>query len=215
MIRSSVCSSNPVGRIGRWVLVFILVSVCSAWAGDSTGVALTLPVDSGALKLVPDTLVFAPPPDPSAAGQVTNPADLEQHLTQNPTVALFKSLAIPGWGQFGNRKYTKALFFAGLEAWCLVSALHYDSQMDEARRLFDSAPDVSTRNARYDFLDNKRKNRNKFLWYAGITAFVSMFDAYVDAHLSGSPLDERNEQLSFDVAPDFDGGVRATVGYRF
>ncbi|MCH9030779.1 MAG: hypothetical protein IIB00_00765, partial [candidate division Zixibacteria bacterium] len=35
---------------------------------------------------------------------------------QNPTAALFKSMAVPGWGQVGNKQFIKAGFVIGLES---------------------------------------------------------------------------------------------------
>jgi len=48
-----------------------------------------------------------------------------------------------------------------------------------------------------------------------LTAFVSMFDAYVDAHLSGSPADSRNDRFTLDVVPNNDGGMSAAIGFNF
>lgn len=207
-----VCSSpRPAARLLA-IGLLLLISAAGVNAADSTRVAPEL--DSVPPVKV-DTSLFVPPPDPSAAGEVTNPADFEKTLSQNPTAALFKSLVIPGWGQWGNKRRFKALVFAGLETWFIASAIHYGGQVGDAEDRFNNATEISVRNLWHDFLDNKRKNRNKFLWYAGITAFVSMFDAYVDAHLSGSPLDERNERIQFDAGPDTEGGVAASISYRF
>ena len=41
---------------------------------------------------------------------------------------------------------------------------------------------ISDRNEYYDLYQDRKDERNKFTWFAVITAFVSMFDAYVDAH---------------------------------
>lgn len=162
-----------------------------------------------------DTTLFVPPPEKTLAGQVTNPVDLEQHLHQPPTLALFKSMFVPGLGQLGNRKYVKAVVIAGLESWLISRAVYWGKKASDARDDFDAAVDVSERNRLYNIYDEKRKNRNKYTWFAGITIFVSMFDAYVDAHLSGSPADERNEKFTFDVVPDEYGGVSASLAFNF
>lgn len=172
-------------------------------------------VDSVAISSTPDTLLFVPEPLMAKAAEVANPADLEKHLTQPPTLALFKSLFVPGLGQLGNHKYVKAVFFGGLEGAFIAAAIHYQRQASDARDLYTSAVDPSVRRAWYNFYDNKRKNRNKYFWFAGLTAFVSMFDAYVDAHLSGSPADSRNEKFTFDVAPNCEGGMSAALSYSF
>jgi hypothetical protein len=200
--------------IALWLLLSIPVS-----AADSTEVVpaedtvfVNAPPEA---EGEPDTSLYYPPADPTAAGNVTNPVDLEKHLRQNPTVALFKSMFVPGLGQLGNGRYVKAIVIAGLEGWLISRAVYWGRKASDARDDFDNAIDVVDRNRLYSIYDEKRKNRNKFTWFAGITIFVSMFDAYVDAHLSGSPTDKRNEQFSFDVIPDDQGGVSASLAYSF
>jgi hypothetical protein len=162
-----------------------------------------------------DTLLYVPPENPSAAGEVTNRTDLEKHLTQNPTAALFKSMVIPGLGQLGNRDYFKAVLFAGLEGWFVSKAIHYGRQASDASDYYEAQTDVTLRYLAYNDFDKKRKSRNKFIWFAAITTFVSMFDAYVDAHLSGSPTEDRNQKYTFDVYPDEEGGVTASLSMNF
>ncbi len=189
--------------------VLLVSSVGAVPPADSSYIDSLLTVGSS------DTVLFAPPPDQSAAGEVTNPVDFEEHLYQNPTVALFKSMVLPGWGQFGNHSYIKAGVIVGLQAWLISSAVHYGRQASDARELYDNATTLGTRNVLYYDYDQKRKSRNKYIWYAGIVTFISMFDAYVDAHLSGSPVDERNEKFSLDIGPDESGGINAAFTYRF
>ena len=182
---------------------------------DSAQADTLTAIDSVATSSTPDTLLFAPEPLTARAADVANPADLEKHLTQPPTLALFKSMLVPGLGQWGNRKYFKAVFFGGLEWTFIAAAVHYERQASDARELYTSAVDPNVRRVWYNFYDNKRKNRNKYIWFAGLTAFVSMFDAYVDAHLSGSPADSRNEKFTLDVVPNGDGGMSAALSYSF
>ena len=181
---------------------------------DSLSVDTTTIIDSLTTPVV-DTLLFVPSREVSPAADVTNPTNLEEHLYQQPTVALFKSMLVPGLGQLGNRRYTKALFFAGIESWFIASLLHYASQAADARQSYLEAVDINARLDYYNLYDNKRKNRNKFAWFAGLMIFISMFDAYVDAHLSGSPVDPRNDDISFDLKPADNGGVAAQLTYRF
>ena len=162
-----------------------------------------------------DTTLFIPPAEPTIAAQVTNPVDLEKHLRQKPTVALFKSMFVPGLGQVGNHRYIKAAVVAGLEGWFVAKAIYWGQKASDAKEAYNNATIVSERNALYYAFDEKRKKRNKFTWFAGITVFVSMFDAYVDAHLSGSPVAKRNEKFSFDVMPGEDGGVSASLAFNF
>ncbi len=186
---------------------------------DSLGVDTTAIVDSVLSDTIVspsiDTLLFVPSRDVSRAADVTNPVSLEDHLYQKPTVALVKSMLVPGLGQLGNRRYVKALFFAGLESWLIASTLHHGSLANDAREAYLAADDLSIRRSHYYDYDAKRKNRNKYAWFAGLTIFISMFDAYVDAHLSGSPADSRNDDVSLDLKPTDNGGVAAQLTFRF
>ena len=196
------------------VCLVVVSSVSGNTSEDSLSIDTVATVDSLILPSV-DTLLFVPGHEVSPSANVTNPTNLEGHLYQQPTIALFKSMLVPGLGQLGNRRYTKALLFAGLESWFIVSSLHYASQASDARQSYLEAEDINVRRDYYNLYDNKRTNRNKFTWYAGLTIFISMFDAYVDAHLSGSPTDPRNDDFSFDMIPADNGGVAAQLTYRF
>ncbi|HWR83775.1 MAG TPA: DUF5683 domain-containing protein [Candidatus Deferrimicrobium sp.] len=144
---------------------------------------------------------------------VNNPTDFEKHLTQNPTLALFKSMFVPGLGQIGNRRYVKAVVFAGLDAWFVGSAIHYGRQAAVFRREFDNAALPAARNQWYDLYQDRKDERNKFTWFAVIVTFISMFDAYVDAHLSGFPRKERDHEVALGASPD--GVVSASVVFFF
>ncbi len=172
------------------------------------------PPDADSVSRV-DTVSFKPVLDSFPALQVTNPTNFEEHLYQKPTVALFKSLLVPGWGQFGNRRYVKAVVIAGLETWFVASVIHYGRQAADYKRKHEDATDLGVRNDYYSLYEDRRDQRNKFIWYAGITIFVSMFDAYVDAHLSGSPSCRRNDQITWQVKPDGNGGASVGLAYSF
>jgi hypothetical protein len=203
------------------VLSIILVMVASVSAvvdEDSSTVAPVTSADSVVDSVGPvviDTLLYVPDRNVPHAADVTNPINLEEHLSQKPTVALFKSMLVPGLGQLGNRRYTKAMLFAGLEIWFIASSLHYASDARDARRAYTQADDLGVRSEYYNIYDNERTNRNKFAWYAGLTIFISMFDAYVDAHLSGSPANPRNDDITVNLKPADNGGVEALLTYRF
>ncbi|MEW5795941.1 MAG: DUF5683 domain-containing protein [Candidatus Zixiibacteriota bacterium] len=195
--------------------VAVSTPACAQADADSVRVdSILSPVATPAVAPV-DTLVFIPEPTTSSAEDVTNPVDLEKHLTQQPTVALFKSLLVPGLGQLGNRRYIKAGVVAGLEIWLVGKALDFDRQADNAREAYENATSLGERRSLYYEYDSLRKSRGKYAWLAGLTVFVSMFDAYVDAHLSGSPTDRRNEKFSVEIVPDDNGGALALFSCRF
>ena len=162
-----------------------------------------------------DTIIFVPQMEQRPAGDVTNAVNLEEHLIQSPTGALFKSMLVPGLGQTGNRRWFKAGLFASLETWFAVEAIRYGGQAHALKAQFESETDLAIRRSIHLAYDNRRSERNKYIWFFGLTTFVSMFDAYVDAHLSGSPTNKRNDQFTVDFVPYPQGGGRAQLALRF
>ncbi|UCD18052.1 MAG: hypothetical protein JSV44_03855, partial [Candidatus Zixiibacteriota bacterium] len=132
--------------------------------------------------------------------------------TQHPTIALFKSMLVPGWGQIGNGKYVKAGIIIALEATLIGTYLHYRNKTDDAESDFLSAPE-SDRPWRFEEYEDARDQRNRFGWYTATLIFLSMFDAYVDAHLARFP--ERKDNISIDISPQVDEYVWLKVEYCF
>ncbi|MBK7142062.1 MAG: hypothetical protein IPH75_08285 [bacterium] len=179
---------------------------------DST-LSDTTVVDSSKAPLIQnDTILFVPPVFHGEL-PVTDSTNLEERLRQRPTTALLKSLAIPGWGQIGNGRVTKAVIFAGLQGWCIGAAIHYGKSASNFKDSYEAATVVSTRNQYYSMFKDRRQERNKYLFFLGLTTLVSVFDAYVDAHLTGSPAN-RTETIGLELAPTADG-MQAAISFRF
>ena len=81
---------------------------------------------------------------------------------RSPTGAMLRSLALPGWGQFYNRRVIKGSLIATAEVGTAV-AFFVDRTRDDGIR--------------------STSNRNKLLVAMFGTLFYSVVDAYVDAHL--------------------------------
>lgn len=162
-----------------------------------------------------DTVLYRPKINVTEANSVSNPTNYEDHLVQQPTIGLLKSALLPGWGQVGNHRYVKAGVFAGFQLWFVSAALHYGSAAADYRDNWNEATEPFARNEWYGLYQDHRDDRNKYTWFAVINSFVAMFDAYVDAHLSGSPDKQEGKSLSFDVVPDEEFGSRAVLTYRF
>ncbi len=103
----------------------------------------------------------------------------------NPTGALLRSAFVPGWGQLYNRKYIKAVIFAAGEGWLAYGI--YDDWKDANRHEenFKAAVDDPIyQAAEFEKFEDARDSRNLKMWFMAAAIFYSMFDAYVDAHLS-------------------------------
>lgn len=185
-------------------------STATELISDSLGVA-------SSPSHVLDTIYYIPLGVTSKASLITNPIDFEDHLSQRPTTALFKSMLIPGWGQIGNRSYFKAAIVIGLEGWLISNAVHYRRTASDKFNQFLATDDslTSQRDALYYEFEDQRSLRNKYYWFAGLTVFISMFDAYVDAHLSGAPDRVKFSRVGFEMRPDLSGGFQASLSLAF
>lgn len=194
--------------------IILLLALCSqdSLAADSTPVE-----DSTFQSTADDTVLYLPKNVAGAAVGVTDSADYERRLIQNPTLALFKSMLVPGLGQIGNRRYIKAGVIIGLETWLISSAVKHGNDASDFRKEFNASTGTDERNLLYDqYLDSKDE-RNKFTWFAVIVTFVSMFDAFSDAHLSGFPKEPAQgaNDIELNFRPDKNDGVYASVTYSF
>jgi hypothetical protein len=174
-----------------------------------------LPATDTARVIPPDTILYIPALDTINELSVSDTVDLEKHLTQNPTTALFKSLVVPGWGQVGNGRYFKAALFAGLEIWFVGEAIHYAGQASDYRKQYDATVDPYVRNHYHGLYKDRYTRRSKFIWYAGITTFISIFDAYVDAHLSGEQAERNDRTRRVSLVPSTPNGPGLTLSLSF
>jgi hypothetical protein len=101
-----------------------------------------------------------------------------------PTGALLRSAILPAWGQVYNKQYFKAVLYGGTEIALVMTTAHYWKQMDSHQRNFLNSSDRTYQAQEFFYFQNSRDNRNLFLWFTGLTFFISMFDAYVDAHFA-------------------------------
>ncbi|MDF1546122.1 MAG: hypothetical protein P1R58_13595, partial [bacterium] len=92
--------------------------------------------------------------------------------------------------------------------------LHYKKQAADFLERYEQSDVLTQRNELYDLFNDRRDERNKYTWFAIITTFVAMFDAYVDAHLSGFPSKEERH-LSLDMDRTEDGTVLTKLSFNF
>jgi len=180
-----------------------------------TNVTDTVSSDTIVALPAKDTILFIESNMMDPYTLVNDSTNYEKRLTQNPTKALFKSMLIPGWGQYGNKKYFKAALYAGLDIWLISNAIKYRGEASDLFKLYENDTTIAGRNSYYAQYEDKRDSRNKYTWFAVIVSFISMFDAYVDAHLSGFPDKKRYSVFDIDVQYDPEGGINAAVLFPF
>lgn len=199
-------------------LMTACLMLISAGHGQEPPLINDVPVDTvnvpDTVKSI-DTLLFQQTDILKGTVPVTDSANLEKHLYQRPMVAMAKSIVLPGWGQYGNKRYVKAAVFLGLDVWLVSNALSYGADAADYRDQWESATDTTVRNELYYLYKDKKESRNKYTWFAVIVTFISMFDAYVDAHLSGYPRVEDDSAVRFDLEPRGGDGFAATVSFSF
>ncbi|HSH00711.1 MAG TPA: DUF5683 domain-containing protein [candidate division Zixibacteria bacterium] len=151
----------------------------SAWPPTLTATTLRSPVLS----------FSAVDADSGSKYEAWTTSDSVERRRQSPTVALLKSLVVPGWGQIGNHQYLKAGVVIGVEGLLFARWLHFRNQTVDARAAFEEVPldELALRGQLFADFDRVRDRRNLFGWLTGTAIFLSMIDAFVDAHLSDFP----------------------------
>lgn len=100
-------------------------------------------------------------------------------FSPDPTGAALRSAALPGWGQFYNRKPLKGVIMflaeSGLLAWLLVE--HFEAE--EARDMYYQTGDPFYERE----YDRHSQRRLDLIWYTSGAWLYGIMDAYVDAHL--------------------------------
>lgn len=191
--------STLTGYITISIMISMLFfSIAAGQEQDTTTMPDSADSAISADSLVSDAVLFS--------GDVEHRSML--HERRSPTGALLRSLAVPGWGQFYNRKYIKALVVAVGETYCIVQAVRYWDLADQAWSRYTS--DDSYNYLYYGDYDFYQDRRNLFLWLSGLAIFLSIVDAYVDAHLAG---------FDVDITPPFEepdnNAVSLRLTYRF
>ena len=152
----------------------------------------------------------------SAAPTISQPDTLLEE--KSPTGALLRSVAFPGWGQFYNRKYFKSVVVFGAETTFITLAAIEWGRMNKHKKNFENPgqPDRYYRYWEFEQFQFYEDRRNLFLWITAGIVFLSMFDAYVDAHLYNFDREEVRD-LSISLVPEAGGGsdVRLLLSIRF
>lgn len=137
---------------------------------------------------------------------------IEAYLTENtrsipkrsPSMTMLKSVAFPGWGQYSNKKYFRAGVIFLIESHFIYKAVDFGIKASDARKDWRNLPDslASQKAEAFRIYADYRDSRNSNIWYAGITIFFSMIDAYVDAHLQDFPPPvKKSNDISIELSP--------------
>ncbi len=136
---------------------------------------------------------------------------------QSPTAAFFKSMVFPGWGQLGNRSYIKAGIVIGVEGLLLGTMIKNFKKTSDAKKEFDLAfltDDETLIRLTFDEYDKFKDRRNLYTWFSGAFIFLSMFDAYVDAHMARFPKYDK-QKISLQINSENKEEVKAVLAFNF
>jgi len=142
-----------------------------------------------------------------------SPADTVKLERKSPSGALFRSMLVPGWGQWYTKRHFKSVaVFLGEGA--LIGFMAYEwNQLEKFKDKFQSESDPVLKNFYFRSFELHEDNRNTYLWFLAGAVFVSMWDAYVDAHLYN--FDQERKQLDLMGGLDKEGRVRVAISYSF
>jgi hypothetical protein len=175
---------------------------------STTAIKDSIPVDS----IIFDPILYQPGED-MALVEVYHLRDSTGMVDRSPTLTMFKSVAFPGWGQFCNRKYIKVGLVFAIESYFIYKAIDFAGKASDWRKKWKDAP-TELKNEYFAKYTDNRDKRNSNMWYTALIIFLSMFDAYVDAHLQNFPKDiPDNENLSLSITTENE--TRVVLSYRF
>ncbi|MHB1687540.1 MAG: DUF5683 domain-containing protein [Ignavibacteriaceae bacterium] len=109
-------------------------------------------------------------------------------MTKSPWGAVLRSAILPGWGQFYNESYLKIPIIWGLSAWFIYQWNWNNKNYQQYKNLYLQNNDYNYRQYR-DFYHDQR---DLFSIYIGLTYFLNLVDAYVDAELFDFSVKENN-----------------------
>jgi hypothetical protein len=140
------------------------------------------------LLLILTTAVYAQTEQDSTGNVQTN-EDSVFVMEKSPWGAVLRSAVLPGFGQFYNESYWKIPVVWGFIGYF---AYVWIDNNDTYNKYSDLYVQSDFTNDNYKNLrDFYRDQRDEFAIYIGLTYFLQLVDAYVDAHL-----------FDFNVTPD-------------
>ncbi len=100
-------------------------------------------------------------------------------MQKSPWGAVVRSAIVPGWGQIYNESYWKAPIVWGVMGWFVYAWVDNNNNYIDYKNLYlqsGNSLDLEYRNF-------YRDQRDEFAIYFALTYFLTLVDAYVDAHL--------------------------------
>lgn len=135
-------------------------------------------------------------------------ACLGAQARRDPDRAALYSLVLPGAGQIYNHAYLKAGLVIGIQGYLIGTAIYNDGQRADFQRLAQTTSNSALAQEYQARSDDYKDRVNNDIWWIGITAALSVIDAYVDAHLADFESQKEKLRLRFE-------GDQISLEYRF
>jgi hypothetical protein len=127
---------------------------------------------------------------------------------KNPTLASTLSLVIPSGGQLYNGSFVKAGIVLFSDAYFLKMANYHDKERIKYKNKLNESDNEFEGNYYRRQMNYHMEKRQSSYWWVGITCFLSMADAYVDAHLYNFEFKKNEVEIRFTDS-------KLTLSYRF
>ncbi len=116
---------------------------------------------------------------------------------REPYRAMVYSAVFPGGGQIYNQAWLKAGLVMGVQGFLIGSAIHHENKRSDFQELAETTQDTFLKQE-YEARSREYKDAlNNDIWWIGITAGLSVIDAYVDAHLHDFESQKEKVRLRF------------------
>lgn len=123
---------------------------------------------------------------------------------KSPWNAVVRSAIIPGLGQIYNHSYWKVPIVWGLIGWLSYNWWQNDKQYKDYRYLYQLSIGQGQENMLYKRIrEFYRDQRDLFAIYLGLTYFLNIVDAYVDAHLFNFSVLTKNNEFKINIRINF------------
>lgn len=115
---------------------------------------------------------------------------------KSPWGAVVRSALLPGLGQIYNESYWKAPIVWGVSGWFIYNWVNNNNLYRDYRDQYLQSVSTGSENSLYKSLrEFYRDQRDLFAIYLGLTYFLNLVDAYVDAQLFSFDVEGLNNEV--------------------
>lgn len=103
----------------------------------------------------------------------------EEILPKSKFTSLQKSLLIPGWGQFAEKRYLEGALFLSAEIFCIYKIFSNNHKSNDYYDLYKTADNTTDAVDYRDLTEKYDIRRNKFLLAAAGIWIINLIDIYI------------------------------------